>query len=99
MLMNYSQTQKFDLREINEQLLAATNSFNQKGAGSTQHKATNNGMISFKNSTKIQTLNSQREKRERSGGSANSTTGGVAAGVQQRIASGPHPGDQFNLRN
>jgi len=97
--MNYSQTQKFDLREINQQLMAATSSHHQKGAGSTQHKAQNNGMISFKNSSKIQTLNSQREKRERSAGSANSTTGGVAAGVQQRLAPGPYPGDQFNLKN
>lgn len=33
LLMNYSQTQKFDLRDINKQLMAATN-INQKG-GST----------------------------------------------------------------
>lgn len=33
-LMNYSQTQKFDLRDINQQLLANTNAYSQKG-GST----------------------------------------------------------------
>jgi len=40
MLMNYSNTQKFDLREINKQLVAGFG----KVAGSTQNK-NNNGLI------------------------------------------------------
>lgn len=44
LLMNYSQTQKFDLRDINKQLMAATNIHNQKG-GSTQHKDHKNDIM------------------------------------------------------
>lgn len=43
MLMNYSQTQKLDMREINRQLMMINN---PRGAGSTQNKAQNyDGML------------------------------------------------------
>lgn len=44
--MNYSQTQKFDLRDINKQLMAA----NQKG-GSTQNKNKNDMMVNQNGNT------------------------------------------------
>jgi hypothetical protein len=55
MLMNYSQTQKFDLREINQQLMAGFG----KGGGSTQNKQ-NNALIGYQ--VQNMPLHSQREK-------------------------------------
>jgi hypothetical protein len=42
MLMNYSQTQKFDLREINKQLMSGF----KQGGGSTQNKH-NNALVGY----------------------------------------------------
>ena len=76
MSVNYSQTQKLDMREINRQLMQISN---PRGAGSTQNKAQKyEGILLSNNRGYGQHLNSQRERRDRSTGSNNSKSRAVA---------------------
>lgn len=88
--MNYSQTQKLDMREINRQLMQISN---PRGAGSTQNKAQKyDGILLSNNRGYGHHLNSQRERRDRSAGSNNSKSragaGSYKTGQMARPADG-----------
>ena len=57
-LMNYSQTQKFDLRDLNQQLLAHNSNFISKGGGSTQNKQ----VMLNQNSSNFNSMQSQKDQ-------------------------------------
>lgn len=73
----------------------AASGYGPKGAGSTQNKSNNTGIFLYKSTGKeAQAIHSQRERKEKSAGSANSTKGGTTmqASKQNAIPGGGSSG-------
>lgn len=65
----------------------AASGYGQKGAGSTQNKSNNTGIFLYKSTGKEgQVIHSQRERKEKSAGSAHSTRGGNTMQVSKQNA-------------
>lgn len=100
--MNYSQTQKLDMKEINRQLLQISN---PRGLSSTQNKAQKYDSILLTNNKGAgHGPSQQREKRDRSAGSNHSKTQAPsgaykAAGQAARQAEGAPYSSKFASKN